>query len=75
MRTLIILAAAILLYLLLFRWFARQPKKTRIQAVMVIAAVILVGLAAAGRLNWVFALFGAMLPFVQRLLSLLSYVP
>jgi hypothetical protein len=75
MRTLIILAAAILLYLLAFRWFARQPRKTRIQTLMVVAGIVLVGLAAAGRLNWIFALFGAMLPFVQRLLALLSYVP
>ena len=57
MRNLIILAAAILLYFLAFRWFARQPRKTRIQTLMVIAGVVLVGLAAAGRLNWVFALF------------------
>ena len=75
MRNLIILAAAVLLYFLAFRWFARQPRKTRIQTLMVVAGVILVGLAATGRLNWVFALIGAMLPFVRRLLALMSYAP
>ena len=75
MRNLIILAAAVLLYFLAFRWFARQPRKTRIQTLMVIAGVVLVGLAAAGRLNWVFAVLGAMLPFVRRLLALTSYLP
>lgn len=75
MRNLIILAAALLLYFLVFRWFARQPRKTRIQTIMVIAGVILVGLAATGRLNWVFAVIGALLPFVRRLLTLLNYAP
>ncbi|MCP4286649.1 MAG: DnaJ domain-containing protein [Gammaproteobacteria bacterium] len=75
MRNLIILAAAILLYLLAFRWFARQPRKTRIQALMVIAGIVLVGLAAAGRLNWIFALLGALLPFIRRLLTMLNYIP
>jgi len=74
-RNLIILAAAILLYLLVFRWFARQPRKTRFQALMVIAGVVLVALAATGRLNWVFAVLGALLPFVRRLLALVSYLP
>ncbi|MCB1850127.1 MAG: DnaJ domain-containing protein [Gammaproteobacteria bacterium] len=75
MRILIMLAAALLLYLLAFRWFTRQPRSTRIQTLMVIAGLLLVGLAATGRLNWVFALLGALLPFVQRLLALLSYLP
>lgn len=75
MRTLLILAAAILLYLLVVRWFMRQPKQTRIQTLMILAGIILVGLAATGRLNWVFALLGALLPFVQRVFALLSYVP
>lgn len=75
MRAILILAAAILLYLLVVRWFMRQPKQNRIQTLMVLAGIVLVGLAATGRLNWVFALLGALLPFVQRVLALLSYVP
>ena len=42
---------------------------------MVIAGVILAGLAATGRLNWVFAVIGALLPFVRRSLTLLNYAP
>ena len=37
--------------------------------------VALIVLAATGRLNWVFALFGALLPFLRRLVPLMSYLP
>ena len=37
--------------------------------------VALIALSATGRLNWVFALFGALLPFLRRLLSLVAYLP
>jgi hypothetical protein len=60
---------------LAFRWIARQPRKNQLQAAAIVIGVLLVALAATGRLNWVFALFGAALPFVRRLLPLLGWVP
>jgi hypothetical protein len=41
----------------------------------VAVGVALIVLSATGRLNWVFALFGALLPFLRRLLSLVAYLP
>ena len=74
MRALILLAAIAGLYLA-FRWFLTQPRRTQLQATAVTVGLALIGLAATGRLNWVFAIFGALLPFVRRLLPLLSYLP
>ena len=73
MRALILLAAIAGLYLA-FRWFLTQPRKTQLQATAVAVGLALIGLAATGRVNWVFAIFGALLPFVRRLLPLLSYL-
>ncbi|MGD8616510.1 MAG: DnaJ domain-containing protein [Gammaproteobacteria bacterium] len=74
MRALILLAAAAGLYLA-FRWFLRQPGRTQLQVAAVTVGVALIVLAATGRLNWVFALFGALLPFLRRLVPLMPYLP
>lgn len=74
MYALIVLAVIAGLYLT-FRWIVTQPRKTRLQLLAVIASVTLIGLAATGRLNWVFAVVGALLPFLRRSLSLLMYAP
>jgi hypothetical protein len=73
-RALITLAALAGFYLV-FRWFVRQPGRTQLQVAAVAIGVALVALSATGRLNWVFALFGALLPFLRRLLSLVAYLP
>jgi hypothetical protein len=73
-RALIILAAGAGLYLV-FLWFARQPRKTQLQVAAVLIGAVLIALAATGRLNWIFALFGALLPFLRRLLPLVAYLP
>lgn len=73
-RILIILAAIVGMYLA-FRWYLKLPPKTRLQAAAVSIGILLIGLAATGRLNWVFALVGAFLPFARRLLLLLGYLP
>lgn len=74
MRGLILLAAVTGLYLG-FRWFVKQPRKTQLQAAAVSIGVLLIALAASGRLSWVFAVFGALLPFFRRMLSMLVYLP
>ena len=75
MRGLIILAAGLSLYLV-FLWFARQPRKTQLQVAAALIGAVLIALAATGRLNWIFAVFGALLPFLRRLLPLLvAYLP
>jgi len=73
-RGLILLAAVAGLYLG-FRWFVKQPRKTRLQAAAFTIGALLIALVASGRLNWVFAVFGALLPFFRRILSLLAYLP
>ena len=74
MRGLILLAAVAGLYLG-YSWFAKQPRKTQFQAAAVTIGVLLIATAASGRLSWVFAAFGALLPFLRRILSLLAYLP
>lgn len=74
MRALIILAAGAGLYLV-FLWFARQPRKTQLQVAAVLIGTVLIALAATGRLNWIFAVFGALLPFLRRLLPLVAFLP
>ncbi len=74
MRALIVLAAIAGLYLA-FRWIVTQPRKTQLQVLAVTAGVALIGLTATGRLNWVFAVIGALLPFFRRLLPLVTYLP
>jgi hypothetical protein len=74
MRALIILAAIAVLYIA-FGWFVKQPRKIQLQVVAVTTGVALIALAASGRLNWVFAVIGALLPFLRRVLSLVAYLP
>jgi len=42
---------------------------------MVVVGVILLGLVLTGRLHWLFALAGALIPAAQRLFSLITYLP
>jgi hypothetical protein len=74
MRALIALAAIAGFYLA-FRWFVKQPSRNQLKVAAVAIGVALIALSATGRLNWVFALFGALLPFLLRLLSLVAYLP
>lgn len=73
-RIIFFLALAVGAYLA-FRWLIGQPRKSQLQAGAIVLGIVLIALAATGRLNWVFALFGAALPFLRRLLPLLGYVP
>ncbi len=74
MRALIFVIAIIGIYLFL-RWLFKQPPRIRLQFAAVALAIVLVGLAATGRLHWIAALVGAALPFARRLLGLIGYLP
>ncbi len=72
---LLILAAIIFL----LNWFVKTPPKQAARALrragVGIAIGLLVLLAATGRLNWLYALIGALVPIAYRLLGLLGLVP
>lgn len=72
---LIIVAAVILL----LRWFIKTPPKKVVRLLRRFAIGtgigILIYLAATGRLHWLFALLGSLIPLAYRLSSLLGLVP
>lgn len=61
------------------RWYQRTPKvdseKLIWRGSMILIILVLVGLALTGRLNWLFALFAAMIPLARRIIPLLRYLP
>jgi hypothetical protein len=71
----IYLVVIIIAVLLALRWFARTPpgqvKKTLVRVALIGGAGLLIVLAATGRLHWLFAVLGGMIPFAQRALGLL----
>ena len=67
--------AAVIAALFIYRWLRTQPPKQRWQVLMVIGGVVLLALVLTGRMHWLFALIGAMIPAVQRLISLIVYLP
>jgi hypothetical protein len=77
-RLLIIIAVAFLAWLAL-RWFLRTPSKQVSQVLkrgaLWIVVLILIALAITGRLHWMFAAGAALVPFAQRAISLLRYLP
>lgn len=75
MARIILIIAAIVCALLLYRWIKHQPANRRWQILMVIVGVVLLGFVATGKLHWLFALIGAMIPALQRMLGLLAYLP
>lgn len=79
MPRLIILIALALLAWLLIRWFIKTPPKqviaTAKRAGLAIAVIGLAFLAATGRLNWIFVAGAAALPFLKRGFMLLRYLP
>jgi hypothetical protein len=75
MARIILIIAALVMTLLLYRWVKHQPANKRWQYMMIIVGVILLALVATGRLHWVYALAGALIPALQRILSLVAYLP
>ena len=74
MRTIVLLIAAIIIFFLI-RYLQRLPHKVLLQFAAVAGGICLILLAATGRLHWVAAAIGALLPFLRRLLSLIIYLP
>jgi hypothetical protein len=68
LRALVFLLALVAVYLTL-RWFLRQQHRTRMRVGSSLVGLALIALAAAGRLPWVFALFGALLPLLVGVLQ------
>ncbi len=75
MARIILIIAAVILALLLYRWIKHQPANKRWQYMMIIVGVALLGLVATGKLHWLFALAGALIPALQRIISLVAYLP
>ena len=57
------------------RWLVRQPRQVQWKWMAGLAAIVLLGLAVTGRLHWIFALVAAIVPFISRMLGLISYLP
>jgi len=75
MARIIIIIAAVVMALLLYRWIKHQPANKRWQYMMIIVGVVLLGLVATGKLPILFALIGALIPALQRIISLAAYLP
>ena len=79
MSRLVILIAAIFAAWLLLRWFIRTPPKQVITAAkragLLLALLGLAFLALTGRLNWLFVVGAAALPFLRRGFMLLRFLP
>ncbi len=76
----LLLAIAIILVGFLFiRWFMRTPSQivvqTLRQGLLFLVAGILIFLALTGKLHWLFAAIGSLLPFARKLLPLILYLP
>lgn len=75
----LVVVAIVVAAVLLVRWFLNEdPKKiARVlrRSGLWLAAALLVLAALTGRLHWLFALIGAAIPFMMRILAMLRYVP
>lgn len=71
----ILIIAAIIGLLLFLRWARKQPKKKQLQAMLILVAIVLILMAATGRLNWLFAAIATFVALAQKYIGLLSYLP
>ncbi len=71
----ILIIAGIIGILLFLRWMRKQPKNKQIQGILILAAVVLVGLAITGRLHPLFALLAAAVASFQKFAGLLRFLP
>ena len=75
MARIVLLILAIIAALVLVRWLKRQPVEKRWQVIAMLIAGVLLILVATGRMPWLFALIGAVIPVARRLFGLLRYAP
>lgn len=75
MARIILIIAAVVMALLLYKWVKHQPANKRWQYMMIIVGVVLLGLVAMGKLPILFALVGAIIPALTRIISLVAYLP
>ena len=77
-RLIILIAVAIIVWLLM-RWFIKTPPKQVVAGVkragLAVAVLALAFLAITGRLNWIFVAGAAALPFLRKGFVLLRYLP
>ncbi len=71
----ILLIAGIIGILLFLRWLRKQPKNKQIQAVLIFAAIVLIIMAATGRLHWLFALIATLAALFQKFMGFLKFLP
>lgn len=71
----ILIIAGIIGILLFLRWVRYQPKNKQIQGVLILVAIVLVGLALAGRLHWLIAIGAAAAAALQKFIGLLRFAP
>lgn len=71
----ILLIAAIIGALFFWRWVRKQPKAKQIQASLIFLALVLLAMAATGRLNWLFPAIATLLALMQKFIGLLNYLP
>ncbi len=75
MARIILIIAAAIIGMMLYRWIKQLPPNKRWKILMIIVGVVLLAMVLTGRLHWLFALVGALIPAAQRLLSLIAYLP
>ena len=71
----LLIIAGIIGILLFLRWARKQPRNKQIQSVLILAAVVLIGLALTGRLHWLVAIAATAAASFQKLFGLLRFIP
>jgi len=71
----ILIIAAIIGVIVFLRWVRKQPKSKQIQASLIMLAIVLLVMAATGRLNWLFPAIATLLALMQKFIGLLNYLP
>ena len=66
---------ALIVWLLLVRPTPQDLRRYMKHGLLVAAAALLIFAAVTGRLHWLFALLGSLLPFANRLLARLRFLP
>ena len=74
MARIILIIAGIVLILLAYKWIKTQPPNQRWKYMAIAIGLVLLVLVLAGKLP-VAALFAALLPLVQRILTIMAYLP